>query len=61
MAPLTVSVDEYTLGIIVRDVLYEVQAEVHRLADGADTPGAEEVRALSVRLGGCAAALEAVA
>ncbi len=56
-----VSVDEYTLGIIVRDVLYEVQAEVHRLADGADTPGAEEVRALSVRLGGCAAALEAVA
>lgn len=53
-------VDEYTLQTIVRDVLYEVQSEVHRLADGAETPGAGEVRALSVRLAGCAAALEVV-
>ncbi|MEA2469986.1 MAG: hypothetical protein QOE38_985 [Thermoleophilaceae bacterium] len=55
-----VSVDEYTLGIIARDVLYEIQDEVHRLAEDAPQPPAAEVRALADRLAGCADLLKAL-
>lgn len=53
-------VDEYTLQTIVRDVLYEIQDEVHRLAGGASVPAAGEVQVLADRLAGCATALQAV-